>query len=288
MQIDRAQILKAAASLGGLGGGANDTPRILAALCNPQVQAREVAGLLGREPALYAKVLRVANSPYYGQARSISTLERAVVVLGLDAVRGIAAAACLDRTAVRNNQPTLIDIGALIAHSLATAAAAESLARLRHPGLAAQAFITGLLHNLGIVVQMSLDAAGMKSMIALRQAADERDMRTLECEQTIVGHETCIAMIFEAWNLPEALIAAVHDHHDPAAASPDHRDLTACINLGATLGLASGHTFTLEPAPIPCNAFAMSCLGVAPPQLDEIARELPRRVEVLKKALFDR
>jgi hypothetical protein len=252
----RARILKAASCLGILGSGRDSSPRIMAAPCNPKVEAREVAGLIQREPALYVRVLRVANSPFYGLSRSITTLDRAVVVLGLEAVRGIAAAA-------------------------------ESLARIGHPARATEAFIAGLLHNLGIVVQMTIDPAGITAIIALRQAADVREMRTLESEQTCVGHEHCIAAIFESWQLPEALVAAVHDHHDPAAATPAHRELAAPSNLGATLGLATGHTFTLEPSAPPRNEFAMACLGYDDAQLDGIAEEVPRRVDELGKALLD-
>lgn len=285
--FDRAMILKAAASLGLLGSDPNGSPRIMAALCNPQVEAREVAALIGREPALYARVLRVANSPFYGQSRSITTLDRALVVLGLEAVRGIAAAACLDRSFPKNRQHALVDRRDIVRHSLATASAAESLARIRCPALASEAFIAGLLHNLGVVVQMSIDPAGIQAIVALRAAADQREMRTLESEQTFVGHEDCIAAIFETWNLPESLVAAIHGHHDPAAVISAHAPLAALINLGANLGLATGHTFTLETALSPRNPFAMSCLGLDDTELDRVAQELPARVDELNKALFD-
>ena len=286
--IDRAQILKTASSLGLVGAGAHSGPRIMAALCNPLVSPGEVESLVLREPALYARVLRIANSPYYGQVRSITTLSRAVVVLGLDAVRGIAAAACLDRTLPRGRQHPLIDMTAVVHHSVATAAAAEALARIRHPELAAEAFIAGLLHNLGIVVQLSVDAPGVEAMIGLRAADDHRDMRILELERALVGHEECIATIFEEWQLPESLVAATRDHHDPIAAPQIHRELTALVNLGATLGLASGSTFTLEPAASPRNLSAMECVGLDHEQLNAVADDLPTRLATLRQALFDR
>ena len=241
--VDRTQILRAAASLGVLGTGSNGAPRIMAALCNPDVSSREVAALVGKEPALYARVLRVANSPYYGQSRSITTIDRALVVLGVDAVRGIAAAACLDRSLPRRGEDSVVDIKSLIRHSIATAASAESLARIRRPALAAEAFIAGLLHNLGIVVQLQLDAPGLQTMIKLREAGDVRDMRALELDCVVIGHEECVGVIFEAWQLPESLIAAARDHHDPMGAAPPHRELAALINLGANLGLAGGSAF---------------------------------------------
>jgi HD-like signal output (HDOD) protein len=285
--VDRTQILRAAASLGVLGTGSNGAPRIMAALCNPDVSSREVAALVGKEPALYARVLRVANSPYYGQSRSITTIDRALVVLGVDAVRGIAAAACLDRSLPRRGEDSVVDIKSLIRHSIATAASAESLARIRRPALAAEAFIAGLLHNLGIVVQLQLDAPGLQTMIKLREAGDVRDMRALELDCVVIGHEECVGVIFEAWQLPESLIAAARDHHDPMGAAPPHRELAALINLGANLGLAGGSTFGLEPSQVPRNAPAMASLELNDDQLDGIAIDMPARVAALRSALMD-
>jgi len=283
--IDRTQILKAAASLGVLGSGAHSAPRIMAALCNPAVSPREIAALVGKEPALYARVLRVANSPYYGQSRSITTLDRALVVLGIDAVRGIAAAACLDRSLPRRGEDSVVDMKSVIQHSIATAATAESLARIRRPALAAEAFIAGLLHNLGIVVQLHLDAPGIRAILSLREAGDVRDMRALESDCAAIGHEECVGVIFEAWQLPESLIAAARDHHDPMAAAPPHRELAALINLGANLGLAGGSTFGLESSRVARNAPAMACLGLDDAQLDGVAVDMPARVAALRSAL---
>ncbi|MEA3107637.1 MAG: hypothetical protein QOI88_2242 [Gammaproteobacteria bacterium] len=285
--IDRTQVLKAAASLGVLGTGAHSAPRIMAALCNPAVSASHVAALVGKEPALYARVLRVANSSYYGQSRSVTSIDRALLVLGVDAVRGIAAAACLDRSLPRRGEYSAVDIKAVVEHSIATAAAAESLARIGRPALAAEAFIAGLLHNLGIVVQLHLDAPGVQTMINLRKAGDVRDMRALESEHSTIGHEECIAVIFEAWQLPESLIEAARHHHDPMAAAPPHRDLAVLINLGANLGLAGGNTFELEPSRVDRNAPAMASLGLDDGQLDGVAADMPARVAELRSGLLE-
>jgi HD-like signal output (HDOD) protein len=214
----RAEILKAASRIGILSGGAQSGPGIMAALCHPEVSATQIAALMAKEPSLYARVLRVANSAYYGHARSITTVERALVLLGLEAVCGIAAAACLDRTLARAGKDELVNMEALMRHRHATAVAADSLARINQPELASEAFIAGLLHNLGIVVQIRLDTRGIKAMLDLRRNRDIRDIRELESAQAVVRHEECAAVIFEAWQLPESLIAATCHHHDPMMA----------------------------------------------------------------------
>jgi HD-like signal output (HDOD) protein len=284
-RIGRAQIQKAAVARGILGGTADNAARIMAALGKPEIDAQEIVTLLKRENVLAARVLRVANSPYYGQPKTIATIDRALLVLGVSGVRGIAAAACLDRTLNRGASRSLLDMRAVLRHSLATAMAAECLARIRCPSLIAEAFMAGLLHNLGILVQLCLDRPGVDAMIRARRADDRRDMRMLEAERSAVGHEFCAAVLFEAWQMPETLIAAVQDHHDPMAASENHQRLACLINLGSQLALETGSTFALEPHPMNRNISAIAALDLNEKLLDGVASGLPARLAELSSAL---
>jgi HD-like signal output (HDOD) protein len=282
---DPAPILKAAASLGVLGSGAGTWPRMLALLCNPKASAGEVSALIDTEPTMYARVLRVANSPYYGQTRSIGTVERALMLLGLDAVRGIAAATCFDRTLTRTGRPSAVDPAALMRHSLATAAAAQALARITHRHLMADAFIAGLMHNLGVVIQAQLDLPGVLAMMAQLRIDPSCDIRALEAQCMHIGHEECIAIIFEAWQLPESLVTAVRHHHAPMSAPEGQRDLAALIGLGTVLALACGNTHTLEPVPPERDTQVMQHLGLTAADLDGLEAELPEKVAALSGAL---
>ena len=142
---NRELLLKAAATLGVLGGSEAAPGRILSLLCNPRAEPAEVSALIKHQPALCARVLRVANSAYFGQSRQVKTVERAFFVLGMDGVRGVAAAACLERTLRVCGSTAVLNMNQLLKHSIATAVAAECLAGLVRPGLAADAFIAGLL-----------------------------------------------------------------------------------------------------------------------------------------------
>lgn len=283
----RELILRGAESLGVLGGSGQTAPRLIAMLCRPNVDAKEVAALVGREPALYARVLRVANSPFYGCRTTIRTLQQAIVLLGLDAVRGIAAAACLDRQLMRDRATTTLDLKALVVHSLATAVAAESLARARVPALASDAFIAGLLHNLGIAVQLHVDGEGVRALVERRRADPTADLRRIESQCIAVGHEECVATVFEAWGFPRALVESARHHHAPAGAAEAHRELAALVSLGANLGVRSGHAFVLEPAPVPPDATAMRVLGVEEGDLVQLVDGMPERVAALTHALLD-
>ncbi len=284
--VDRARILSAASSIGLLGHKAPGGASLLAALCNPRAQSGQVAALIRKEPALYARVLRVANSPFYSHSREVTTIEHALMMMGIDAVRGIAAAACLDRTMPRGKELAIIDIRALLRHSVATAVAAETLAKAVRPTLAPEAFVAGLLHNLGVPVQIGMDAPAVQAMVALRQSRDERTMPALEAQCGVASHQDCIGVIAEAWQLPATLAAATHFHHDPMSAPEAHRDLASLVNLGANLGLAMGCTFSLEPLAEPPDRAAMARLGLSDRDLVTVAVDLPERVVELTDVLL--
>jgi HD-like signal output (HDOD) protein len=285
-QIDPAQVLQAAAALGLMGADAGAPARLMGMFCNPEVSGKDVSALIEGQPALCARVLRVANTPYYGQRRTVSTVKRATLVLGLEAVRGIAAAACIDRTVTRRSGSGLADMKALLKHSLATAIAAESVARISHGSLVSEAFIAGLVHNLGVAVQVALDRSGVEAMIAARRNDGRRGMRELEAESCNVGHEDCAAIVFDAWKLPESLVAAVANHHAPLQAPAAHRDLAALVSLGAEIGLACGHGFSLEREPVEGESAGARLLGMDPEQLALLTADLAPRIENLQSALL--
>jgi HD-like signal output (HDOD) protein len=282
---DSERILKAAARLGIMSQSTADGPRILAALCNPDTTHAELAALIESEPGLCARVLRVANSPYYGQSRSIRSIERGLFVLGLDAVRGIAAAACLQRALPRGNRFARDAARQVLRHSIATAEAAALLARARRPGLESEAWIAGLLHNLGTIILMQLDWPGVAALLVLRERGDRRDITTLESVSTELGHAACLALVFEAWHMPGSLIATAGHHHDPLAAAAEYRDLASLVNLGSSLALRAGHTFAFEPWSVPYALAVTQRLDMDAEELDTIGAALPAQVELRSRAL---
>jgi HD-like signal output (HDOD) protein len=147
MSIADAEILQAAKALGVIGGGNQTAYRILATLCDPALDARQIAEVIQRDPGIAARVLKVANSAFYGSSRQIGSLDRALMLLGLDGVRTIAAAACLDRGTPRDSHQAPIDPRALTRHCVASAFAAESLSKRSGRAVPSVAFMAALLHD---------------------------------------------------------------------------------------------------------------------------------------------
>jgi len=283
--IDDEAILKAAASIGLLGGGADGAAGVLAALCRADTSVAEVAALVGRQPGLAAKVLRVANSAFYGLARTVGTIDRAVVVLGLDAVRGVAAAACLDRALPRSKGDAKIEVDRLLGHSVAVAAAAEALSRIRHRALAGDAFIAGLLHDFGMLALLQLEEGGVRAMCDALRSDPGTNFPELEARSTSVGHARCGAVILGSWRLPAPIVEAARFHHDAGAAPAEYRELAAMVALGDVVARRCGMGIASEPPVDAAAEAALGIVGLAAEDLAAVVAGLPERVAVLQRAL---
>jgi HD-like signal output (HDOD) protein len=283
--ITPADIIAAAAKPGVLGSSAHAIPRILATLYKPGVSVREVAGVVAQEPGMTANVLRVANSPLYGQSRTVATVDHALLLLGLDAVRGIAAAACMRHAIVRSPPSSPIDSQALLRHSIAAGVAASALARIARPALAPEAFVAGLLHDLGWALLARLAPERVGAVVHGMRGDPSRDLAVLEEEHIGIGHARSAALLFEAWRLPAALVAGATHHDDPASAPEPLRAMASLVCLGNQLGIEGDMGFACERAGSETrSADAAALLGLTEDDRAAVARALPAQVAVWHSA----
>jgi HD-like signal output (HDOD) protein len=181
---------------------------ILQLLEDDDADLRRLLAAIERDPGLTARVLRMANGSFFGQSRTVDSVERATLVLGVSLVRSIAiGAAVFDR--VGDSLPATV-IDRVWRHSLATAAIARALAARIVPAQRDEAFTAGMLHDTG-------------ALLLLRRQPDlYRDQKPgapideLERVHVGVDHGVVAGWLFDAWSLPAALVDAVAQHHAAA------------------------------------------------------------------------
>lgn len=293
----RESILAAARAMA---GGAGFAPALLAALTSPHADSRQVVAAIHNAPGIALRVLKVANSAFYGHSGRVDALDRAVQVLGLDAVRTMASAACLDRVLPGADSagggPRAAD---LLNHSLATAVLARDLALLLLPERCADAFLAGLLHDLGYRMVQRLAGApaggcagtgllGRAQERAQEQAHDsghhgEHDGATI----ARLWHGPCAALVFESWSLPGWLVGVVACHHRPADAAAELGTelgaLTRIVAAAEHLAEASGHGLAEEP--LSEEPWPLPELERDSPALTALRQQLPRSLAALNLAL---
>jgi len=189
--------------------------RLLALYATEDYHAEEVATALETDPALAGRVLRLANSAYYGFVGRIDTLQRAVVLLGKVTVQALALAASLLRAWRGRALPGPVED--IWVHSYLCGVGCRHLARMLPRSAVRIApdalFLAGLLHDVGKLLFLSEDPEGYAA--DLEAALEpEVDLRTLEIERFGRDHGEAGGELLEAWNLPPWLSAVVRYHHD--------------------------------------------------------------------------
>ena len=184
--------------------------KIRTVVTSPSTSFEDLERAVSIDPALSAQVLKVANSPYFGVSRQIRDLRQALVLIGYEATRDLALALALLTLAKRESGPS----SGLYDHSLSSALCARLLAEKACPELAGEAFVAGLLHDLGKLIGRLVHESDTEYPWAVR--SDEASL-TLEAEVCGFTHAELGAACLERWNLGESTCHAIRNHHRPMA-----------------------------------------------------------------------
>ncbi len=183
---------------------------LIASFNNPDLDSHHLAVKIGQDQALSAKVLRVANSAFYGLPRQVGSIQEAVTVLGFSTVRSLVlSAGFID--AFSTDGVACIDRKLYWQHSMATATYARALARcLRQDG--EMAFSAGLLCDIGILV---LDVCDHERFAALWQDVQEDGRVLIEAERAVLGfdHAELGAEVARRWKFPHPIEEAIRHHY---------------------------------------------------------------------------
>ncbi|HSV69377.1 MAG TPA: HDOD domain-containing protein [Methylibium sp.] len=179
--------------------------------------AEQLGARIGRDQALAARTLRLANSPFYGVPRKVTCVAEATTLLGLRTVRSLALGAGV---AGSFSTPACagFDFAAFWRHSIGAALCAASLARAlrQDEGLA---FTVGLLHDIGCLALASGFGEAYAGVLRHQQA---HDCPVQEAERAVLGtdHAAVGALLAEHWRFAPAVVEAIAAHHAPPAADP--------------------------------------------------------------------
>ena len=188
---------------------------LLQALDDPNADAGKIGAKLQLDQALTAKVLRLANSSFYGGTRKVSMVNDAVVLLGVDALRTMVAAGGV---VAAFKAPEGFDLKAFWRKSFMVAGLCRWLVRrgkLRSLN-AETAFTAGLMHDIGSLLMQTLDAERMREVEAAVAAGAPRG----DTEQMILGYTSVEigGALARHWHFPDALCEAVVNQAAPMAA----------------------------------------------------------------------
>ncbi len=203
--------------------------KMLELVDNPRTSAASLARLISSDQALTARILKLANSAYYGFPREISTVNMAIVVLGFNTVKEMGLSLSVFDIFRNQENASIFDISRFWEHSIGCGVASRMLAKGYYSRSASEAFVAGLLHDIGkIILNQYFHKEFMQIMDMVVEGNSLED-----AEEAVIGtsHAQVGFWLAERWNLPEIISQTILCHHQPWCARRDNV-LVATVTLG--------------------------------------------------------
>lgn len=227
---------------------------------SPRHSAADIGHTICHDAALSARLLKIANSAFYGFPSQIDTISRAITVIGTRELRDLVLATSVIRT-FKGLPNDLVSMEDFWRHSICCALAARSLAEQRGEQSLERFFVAGLLHDVGsLLIYRKIPELAREALLRSRY----NNIPLYRAEQNIMGfdHAAVGVEILRKWKLPEHLQEAAEFHHNPGMAHRFPRD-TALIHLADVVAdsLQLGSSGDPHVAPMDSQAWRLADLS---------------------------
>jgi HD-like signal output (HDOD) protein len=202
---------------------------------NPTINGKDLADVLLKDPALAARILKIANSAMFSRQREITTLIQAIMIIGVKAIKGIIVAASL-----RQMSKSMLPVEKLIwENSMFSAIAASTLAKKFNKKFVDEIFLLALLHSLGQIVLVSNEKTAKHYAAVLTHIKEQR-IGYMEAEQEVYGfsHPLIGALVAKKWNFSEDTCNIILHYKNPIEKGKpvnEHEEKIGFINFSDLL-----------------------------------------------------
>ncbi|MCS7203455.1 MAG: HDOD domain-containing protein [Thermodesulfovibrio sp.] len=238
--------------------------KILSIIEDPNVSLQRITDFVSSDPTLTARILKMVNSPVYGFPGRISSISHAMVILGLNAVKGLLLGVSVFELMQRYMR-------GLWEHSLATAIFSRILAIQKNVDASEEVSVAGLLHDIGKVILM---IAFREDYAKVLDEVKNNERYLYEVERDYFGltHAEVGGIVSKRWNFPLKLIEPIMYHHRPQISEKFQKE-TAIVHVANTLTVARGIGYSAEEFVPAVHLFAWDILNLKEREIKEIFKE---------------
>jgi HD-like signal output (HDOD) protein len=220
------------------------TAQIIKTVEDPKSSAGQLHKIVAHDPALVTRILKVVNSAFYGLPGQIGSIERAIVLLGINAIKNIAVAASLGQMFRGAKLCDGFAAKDLWTHCIAVGVTARELAKQMKVPVADEAFIAGMIHDVGILVSLQIQPEQLRAACE-RARTGEASFCDIEREVMGMDHQQLGQALAEQWKFPRSCQLVAGHHHRPTTLADQHRLLVTLVFVADTLCCQSKHGFNL-------------------------------------------
>lgn len=248
--------------------------RLTEVMDHPLSSAADVGKVIGEDPGLTARLLRLVNSPMYGFPGKIDTVSKAISIVGMVQLHDLALGTSFLRL-FDKVPPQFVDMHSFWCHSIACGVAARLLASQRGEPNTERYFVAGLLHDIGRPILFTRAAEEVNQALELSRLTGDL---LVDAETQILGfhHGTVGAALLEQWRLPGMLAESVAWHHQPRLAK-QYPVETSVVHVADVLANALRLGSSGERLVPRFDPMAWESLGIAESILPTLLKQVERQ-----------
>lgn len=250
----------------------NITNEIMRLTEDPDSTVHDIEAVIMKDQSLTARVLRLANSAYYGYPRRISTISEASVLLGFQAIRSITLTASVGGMLTKEVPGYGLEENELWRQSQSCAIISRHIARKVRFSKIDQAYVAGLLRDIGKVIVSYYLTDHFKQIMEM---VEKEGISFLKAEENVLGfhHGQVGARIAQKWNLPDDLVEAIAYHHSPEKATINPR-LTSIVHIADAVVMMMGIGLGVDGMVYNFSQEAIETLGIDSSVLEQLMSEV--------------
>lgn len=220
-------------------------------LDDPSTNTNLLSKMIGRDQGLATKILSIANSPLYGLPRKVSTIDFAILIIGYMDIKNIVIALSMIES-FKNKTDKNLNQNEFWLHSVISGNASKRIASDLGLKIGGEAFVAGLLHDLGIPVIHKYFHSAFENIVS--KSTDCESTLTNEFEELGLTHQDVGNFLAKKWNLPDELCDAILHHHKPSDCE-SNAELASVIHIAdyATQRLQTGGFYWDNNYPLDMN-----------------------------------
>jgi HD-like signal output (HDOD) protein len=232
----------------------------------------DVANIVKQDMAMSAKILQMVNSAFFGIRRRVTDVRHAVMLLGMPMIRHLTLTLDVFELPRKAKKLPGFSLEAERNHGLLVGRIARKL--LTDPGLAEDAFMAGVLHDVGkLILASHLTETYREVLLEVRR----RKVPVEEVEQKVLGvtHAEIGAYLLGLWGVPHPVVEAVAFHHNPSRVGHNHFGILSAVHVANYVADAKGGPANAQAAPRALDMDYLERLGVVErlPRWDQIAQQ---------------
>ena len=251
--------------------------RVLVLTENESTSFEELRDAIQSDPVLVARMLRRLNSSYFGLNHKIADVRTAVNLLGVREIRNLAITVCMSKMFEGDGSHGTFCRELLWSHSVAVGVCARLVARVCGRGMPGEAYVAGLLHDLGLIL---LDQTLRRHFVrVLERISPAVSTCSAELQVFSFDHATLGGYVAQRWNFPEQIVDAITFHHHPLSYQGPHQEMVYLVAIANFLCSQAGRTSlgVHNVAPPPDEVY--SRLGLDQISLKIIESELEAKLD---------